>query len=161
VGRLSLRCLGSTVALIALTVTLHAPPSAAQACPCPKYDLAAIVKQADVIFVGKVLSATGDSTGDMRKKDGTGLSGVEYQRRFMLDVSTILKGAPPRFVEVATPTGPCGFMFAVGNTYLVTGTGDGRGTPMVTDICRGNVKGDAIENRAALIRDMLHPPKQR
>ena len=156
-GGLTLRCLGLTVALIALTATM----SAAQACPCPKYDLGAIVKQADVIFVGKVLSATGDSSGDMRKKDGTGLGGVEYQGRFMLDVSTIIKGAPPRFVEVVTPAGPCGFMFAVGNTYLVTGAGQGRGTPVVTDICRGNVKGEAIENRAALIRDMLHPPKQR
>lgn len=155
-----MRCLG-VLALIALTATLRAHTSAAQTCPCPKYDLAAIVKQADVIFVGKVLSATADSTRDARNNGGTNWGQVEYQTRVMVDVSTVLKGSPPRFVEVVTPTGLCGFVSAVGNTYLVTGTGHGRDTPVLTDVCRGIVKGDAIENRAAMIKDILHPPGQK
>lgn len=140
---------------------LSCSPVAAQTCPCPKYDLAAIVKRADVIFVGKVLSATDDSTEATRNKDGTWWGGVEYQTRFMLDVSTVLKGNPPRFVEVATPTGLCGFVFVVGKTYLATGTGQGQGAPVITDVCRGNVKEDAIDTRAALIRDILYPPRPR
>jgi hypothetical protein len=129
--------------------------AAAQTCPCPKYDLPAIVEKADVILIGKVLSATEDSTGATQNKDGGWRGEAGYQMRVMLDVSTVLKGKPPRIVEVATPTGLCGFVFSVGKTYLVTG--QVQGATVITDVCHANAMGDAIRRRAELIRDVLHP----
>jgi hypothetical protein len=131
---------------------LTGAPAAAQSCPCPKYDLPAIVRKADAIFIGKVLSATDDAAPNI---DGGGPGAVEYQARVMVDVSTILKGNPPRFVELVTPKGPCQFTFAVGNTYLVTGSG--RGATVTTDVCQANARGNAIDGRAESIRDVLHP----
>ncbi len=115
------------------------------------------MNQADVIFVGKVLSATTDAAAPKQTDGGTwSVEGTgDYQTRLMIDVSTVLKGSPPRLVEVVTPTGPCGFIFFVGKTYLVTAAG--KGTPVATDVCHGNVTGNAIEFRRTLMEDVLHP----
>ncbi len=136
---------------------LGSSPAPAQTCTCPAFELPAAVKQADVIFVGKSLSATNDSTAATGNSDGDGwLPGVEFQTRLLFDVETVVKGAPPRFIEVVTPTGSCGFPFAVGKIYLVVGRR--RGEAVATDACQGNVSGfDAIDARAAAIREALHP----
>jgi hypothetical protein len=74
----------------------------------------------------------------------------------MFDVGVVLKGSTPRSTAVVTPVGPCGFPFAVGQDYLVTGSRRGGG--VVTDACQGNVAGvEAIRARAAAIRELLHP----
>ena len=110
-----------------------------------------------MIFVGRSLSATNDSSGATRNAEGDGwLSGAEYQTRLLFDVATILKGDPPRFVEVVTSTSPCGFRFAVGETYLVVGKR--QGGALSTNSCLGTVSGlGAIDARAAAIRKVLHP----
>jgi hypothetical protein len=133
-------------------------PAAAQPCPCPTFDLTGVVKEADMILVGRALSATTDSTGAKWNDEVNGWrSNVEFQTRLLFDVQTIIKGAPPRFVEVVTPTGPCGFPFAVGETYVVVGKSQGQW--LATDACKGNVSGaEAIDARVTAIRNALHPP---
>ncbi len=109
-----------------------------------------------MIFVGKSLSATNDSTGAMKNDSGGWTGGVEFQTRLLFDVETVIKGELPRFVEVVTPTGSCGFAFTVGETYLVVGKG--QGGAVSTDSCKGNVSGSAaIDSRAAAIRKVLYP----
>ena len=121
-----------------------------QGCPCAKRDLSTLVKQADVIFVGKPLAATTDSTSIGRQP------AQEYQTRLMFDVATVLKGSTTRATPVVTPIGPCGFAFTVGTDYLVVGRKQGGG--VVTDACWGNVTGgDAIRGRAAAIRAVMQP----
>jgi hypothetical protein len=141
---------------------LGCPPATAQNCPCPSFQLPAIVRQAEVVFIGKSLTATNDSTDAGREgaDDDGWLPGVEFQTRLAFDVESILKGHAPRFIEVVTPTGDCGFPFEVGKTYLVIGKR--RGAPVSTDACQGNVSGhDAINARAAAIREVLHPARHR
>jgi hypothetical protein len=129
---------------------LGSSPASAQSCPCPAFDLRAVVDEAEVIFVGKCLTATTDSTGATMHSDDW-QTGVEFQTRLAFDVQTAVKGRPPRFVEVVTPTGACGFAFTVGETYLVAGSW--QGAVVSTDICKGNVSGlDASETRAEAIR---------
>lgn len=124
---------------------------AAQTCPCPEFKLPAVVAQADIIFVGKSLSATTDSSA----LSGGRLPAIEFQTRLLFDVETVIKGKAPRFVEVVTPTSSCAFPFAVGKTYLVLGKR--QGGAVSTDACQGNVSGnDAIDDRVDAIRDELH-----
>ena len=99
-----------------------------------------------------MLSATNDSAQNV---DGGAPGVAEYQARVTVDVSTILKGNPPRIVEVVTPKGPCQFTFFVGDTYLVTGSG--QGATVTTDVCQANARGNAIDGRAESIRVVLHP----
>ncbi len=133
---------------------LGASLAAAQGCPCPSVDLPALVRESDVIFVGRSVSATTDSTPATESSDGNGwIGGIEFQTRLLFHVESVLKGGLPRFAEVTTPTGPCGFAFAVGETYLVVGRR--QGAAVATDSCKGNVSGrDAIDARAAAIRQM-------
>lgn len=132
---------------------LVASTAAGQACPCAKRDLATIVKQADLIFAGKPLAATTDSTTMGRQPS------VQYQARFTFDVATTLKGSTPRATTVVTAVGPCGAGFVVGTDYLVVGKK--QGDDVVTDACQGNVAGvDAIRARAAAMRETLHPKPQ-
>lgn len=132
-------------------VLLVASGAGGQACPCVQRDLAAIVKQADVIFAGKPLAATTDSATMGRQPN------VEYQARFTFDVAAVLKGNTPRATTVVTPSGPCGYGFAVGGDYLVIGKK--QGDVVVTDACQGNAAGvDAIRAHAAAIRTALNPP---
>lgn len=141
----------------AVGLFLGPSPVAAQTCPCPSFDLSAVVEQADAIFIGKSLSATTDSTQATMNSDGSWKAGDEGLTRLLFDVQTVIKGDPPRVVEVGTSPSPCGFAFAVGETYLVVG--NGQGGSVTTDICNGNVSGlDAIDARAAAIRDILDPP---
>ena len=136
---------------------LGAPPVAAQTCPCPTFDLPAIVQEADAIFVGRALSATNDSTGAMRNSNGGWVGGADSQTRLLFDVQTVIKGAPPRFVEVVTPINPCMALFSVGETYLVVSKG--QGAAVTTDTCKGNVSGsDAIDTRVEAIRNVLQAP---
>ena len=129
---------------------LVASVAGGQACPCAQRDLATIVKQADVIFAGKPLAATTDSATMGRQPN------VEYQARFTFDVGAVLKGRTPRATTVVTPSGPCGFGFAVGGDYLVIGKKQGE--VIVTDACQGNAVGvDAIRARTAAIRAALAP----
>src|SRR5262249_53045410 len=100
----------------------------AQSCPCPAFDLAQSVKNADTIFVGRSLSATNDSAPAMRNGSGGWKdAGVEFQTRLTFEVQTVIKGNLPRFAEVVTPTGLCGFGFAVGERYLIMGVRRGGG----------------------------------
>jgi len=134
---------------------LGAPPVAAQPCPCPTFDVAAIVQQAGVIFVGRALSATTESTRSMRDSNGGWIGANDSQMtRLLFDVQTVIKGAPPRFVEVVTPLNLCGASFAVGETYLVVG--NEAGAAVITDACKGNISGsDAINTRVEAIRNAL------
>jgi hypothetical protein len=133
-----------------LALLLLASVARGQGCPCARRDLAGIVKQADVIFVGTPLAATTDSTVIGRPP------AQAVQTRLMFQVTTVLKGSTSRSTAVATPAGPCGFGFAVGTEYLVAGTKQGGG--VVTDACQGNVSGrGAIQARAAAIRDLVSP----
>jgi len=132
------------------TVLLVTSDASGQACPCAQRDLASIVKQADVIFAGKPLAATTDSTTLGRRPN------VDYQTRFSFDVATVLKGSTPRATTVVTPVGPCAAGFAVGGDYLVVGTR--QGDALFTDACHGNAAGlDAIRTRSAAIRAALAP----
>jgi len=144
-----------------LAVILAAPDLAAQTCPCATFDLAAVVKNADAIFVGRSLTATTDSTppsGDSTA--GWTDAGVEFQTRLAFEVETAIKGNLPRFVEVISPIGPCGFRFSVGERYLVTGKV--RGTAVATDSCKGNLSGsELVEARTAAIRELLRAPIDR
>lgn len=132
-------------------VLLAAPVARGQACPCDKRDPAAIVKQADVIFAGRPLAATTDSSTVGREPN------VPYQARFSFDVVTVLKGSTPRATTVVTPVGPCGAGFVVGGDYLVVGKR--QGDAVFTDACQGNASGlDAIRTRSAAIRAALAGP---
>lgn len=136
-----------------LGLVLTASVAGGQACPCAKRDLATVVAQADVIFVGKPLAATTDSTMLGRQP------AVEYQARFQFDVGVTLKGTTARSTTVVSPVGPCQARFAVGTDYLVIGKRQGNG--VVTDSCQGNVAGvEAIRARAAAIRDAQQPKPQ-
>lgn len=127
---------------------LVASTASGQACPCAKRDLAIVVQQADVIFVGKPLAATTDSATMGRQPN------LEYQARFAFDAEVVLKGSTPRAITVVTPSGPCGAGFAVGTDYLVIGRRQGGG--LFTDACQGNVAGvEAIRARATAIRAEL------
>lgn len=132
-------------------VLLAAPVARGQACPCEKRDLATTVKQADVIFAGRPLAATTDSSTVGREPN------VPYQARFSFDVAAVLKGSTPRATTVVTPVGPCGAGFVVGGDYLVVGKR--QGDAIFTDACQGNASGlDAIRARSAAIRATLAPP---
>jgi hypothetical protein len=149
--RLAVRWAGAGAGLL-----LGSSLAAAQSCPCPTVDLAALVRQADVIFVGRSVSATTDSTPAIKDADDDWTGGIEFQTRLLFEVQSVLKGDPLPFAEVTTPTGPCGFAFAVGETYLVLG--QKRGAAVSTDSCKGNVSGrDAIDGRAAAIRQVHRP----
>ena len=127
----------------------------AQGCPCPTLDLSGVARGADAIFVGRSLSATNDSAAPA--EDGAGGwtgGGDEFQTRLTFDVQMVVKGKLPRFVEVVTPTGSCGFTFSVGEQYLIVGAL--HGTVVATDSCKGTVSGsDLIESRTEAIRDAL------
>jgi len=138
-------CAGALAAVL-----LRAPTAGGQACPCTNRDLAATVKHADVIFAGKPLAATTDSTTVGREPN------VPYQARFTFDVATVLKGTTPRSTTVVTPGGACGAGFVVGGDYLVVGKR--QGDAVFTDACQGNAAGlDAIRRRSAAIRATLNP----
>jgi hypothetical protein len=133
---------------------LVASTAGGQACPCAKRDLATVVKQADVIFVGRPLAATTDSAST------GGQPAVDFQARFTFDVAVVLKGSTARATTVVTPVGPCGSGFVVGTDYLVIGKKQGGG--LFTDACQGNVAGvDAIRARSAAIRTTLAAPASR
>lgn len=133
---------------VCLGLLLVASAAGGQPCPCAKRDLAAVVEQADVIFVGRPLAATTDSAAT------GGQPALDFQARLAFDVALVLKGSTTRATTVVTPIGPCGFPFAVGTDYLVVGRRqDGR---LVTDACQGNVAGvEAIGARAGAIRGAL------
>ena len=143
------RARSSTRALPACaTLLLAATAAAGQTCPCPKRDLATVVKQADLIFIGTPLAATTDST------TLAGRPAVETQARFTFDVGLVLKGTTQRATTVVSPPGGCGAGFAVGTEYLVIGTRQGAG--IFTDACQGNLSGTpAIRAAAAAIREAL------
>ena len=125
--------------------------AAANLCDCPALEIPAVVERADIIFVGKSLSATNDSSPAKNDR----LPAVEFQTRLLFDVETVVKGDAPRFIEVVTSTNICGFPFAVGKTYLVVGKR--QGARVSTDACQGNISGgDAIDDRVDAIRDVLH-----
>ena len=154
-GRSARVCLAAVGGLLLSSAT-----AIGQSCPCPPFDLAGAVRGADVIFVGKALSAATDSTPAETNAEGTWEGGEAFQTRLLFEVAAAVKGEPPPFVEVVTPTGPCAFGFAVGETHLVVGTRVG-GT-VATDACRGNLSGgDAIAARAAAISKLLHPAADR
>lgn len=140
---------------IGLALCLGASPALADRCECPVLKIPDVVKRADVIFVGKSLSATSDASPPMRNNGGNGwLPGEELQTRLLFDVGTVIKGKAPRFVEVVTPATSCAFRFAVGKKYLVVGTR--QGGAVSTDACQGNTAGDdAIDDRVDAIRDVL------
>jgi hypothetical protein len=147
---------GKVIALVgALSVIVASSELMAQSCPCPKLGFDEVVKTADAIFVGRALSATNDSgapTGN--STTGWKEAGVEYQTRLTFDVQKVIKGNPPRFVEVITPVGSCGFGFSVGERYLVIGVG--RGAAVATDSCKGNRSGsEPIEAQTATIEKLL------
>jgi hypothetical protein len=138
---------------VAITALLGGAAAGGQTCPCPPRDPAAVVKQADVIFAGRPLAATTDSSTVGREPN------VPYQARFTFDVVTVLKGSTPRATTVVTPVGPCGAGFVVGGDYLVTGKR--QGDAVFTDACQGNAAGlDAIRTRSASIRATLAAPPQ-
>jgi hypothetical protein len=142
--------------VVALSAIVTSSELMAQSCPCPRFDLSEVVKGADAIFVGTSLSATTDSTAP-KGNSATGWteSGVEFQARLTFDVQTVLKGNPPRFVEVISPIGPCGFGLSVGERYLIIG--QGRGAAVATDSCKGNLSGAGpIEARIGAIQKLLH-----
>ncbi|MBY0277874.1 hypothetical protein K2Z84_21280 [Candidatus Binatia bacterium] len=145
------RACSHATALTACAGLLLAPTAAtAQACPCAKRELAAVVKQSDVIFVGKPLAGATDSAVV------AGRPAVETQTRFAFEVGLVLKGSTTRAATVVSPPGPCGAGFVVGTEYLVIGTRQGAG--IFTDACQGNVAGvAAIRARAAAIRELLQP----
>ncbi|MFN8601032.1 MAG: hypothetical protein U0842_11225 [Candidatus Binatia bacterium] len=144
-ARSSTRALATCAGLL-----LVATAAAGQTCPCTRRDLATVVKQADVIFVGTPLSATTDMTTT------AGRPPTETQARLAFDVGLVLKGTTTRATTVVSPLGPCGAGFAVGTEYLVIGTKQGAG--IVTDACQGNLAGaEAIRARAAAIRAVLTP----
>jgi len=144
-----------TAAVVVLSALPALPRLMAQGCPCPTSGFAEVAKNADTIFVGKSLSATNDSKAPAEDGAG-GWTGPreEFQTRLTFDVQTVVKGKLPRFVEVVTPTGICGFSFSVGEEYLVVGML--HGTVVATDACKGNASGsDLIELRTAEIRETL------
>jgi len=139
----------------ALSAIVASPTLLAQSCPCPTGGLSGAVKSADAIFVGRSLSATEDATAPQR--DGRGGwkdAGVAFQTRLTFDVQTVIKGKLPRFAEVITPSGPCGFRFSVGERYLVIGVL--RGATVMTDSCKGNASGsEQVAARRAAIEKLL------
>jgi hypothetical protein len=137
-----IRCVVVFVSMLGVAV-----PLAAQSCPCASANLVATVKDAEVIFIGKVLTTTSD--WDPETPDGPL---VMVQSRAAFEVESLIKGSLPRFSEIVSPAGPCTYPFSAGERYLIAGMlGGGR---VSTDACKGNVSGDSVEARAARLRQL-------
>jgi hypothetical protein len=129
----------------------------AQACPCTAPDVARATAQANVIFVGKVLSAVDNGSGNMVQQNGqwrSDSSGASVIT-FTMQVDTSLKGTVMKLTTIATPS-VCGYPLAVGQTYLVFAARNATG--LWTDACKGNVAGPAVATRAAEVLRVLAPP---
>ena len=112
------------VCSFALLIILPAAQSRACSCPVPDSPQESL-KQATAVFVAKV----------------TAIENGESGRMVTMEISTTWKGTTDKVVTLQTGFGggDCGYVFAVGKSYLVYGhqgkLQDGSPGPLTTNIC--------------------------